>query len=453
MTSRLFWKLFVALSIVNIIAIYGIWTLATSWDASGQTLVLFVGFVLILTLCSTFVLVSQIVQPVQKLTQAAESMAIGKYNEPIYVASKDELGQLARKFNEMRQEMDAQLALMRDTNQRLSTVLGGMSDGVIAIDQDQLVLFANRSAGELMGFSPIAAQGKSLLESVRSHTLHDLVVRLLVNPGEKQIEIAWGDEQQRALQVIATSFAGDPSAGVVMMIHSLSEQRRLEAMRRDFVANVSHELKTPLSSIKAYAETLSEGAINDQKYRGKFVAQIEEQADRLSQLITDLLSLARIEQGRHLMEFQPVPILRVIELCVNEQRRSAESKEIDLRVKQGESVAVVADEDGLRQILINLIDNAIKYTPNHGNVSVGWTIAGKMVAVFVQDTGIGIPEEMQSRVFERFFRVDKARSRELGGTGLGLAIVKHLSQSFGGSVEVHSKMGEGSRFVVKLPRA
>ena len=401
---------------------------------------------------ATLWLVAGVVRPVRKLTAAADQMAAGQYDDPIYVANRDELGKLAASFNRMRQKTGGNLTKMRDTNRRMATVLGGMTDGVIAIDDNIQVLFANRAAGEFLDFAPAEAQGKTLLETVRSHTLQDLVVGLLASHGHRELELDWDGNQPRNLLVSATSFSGESSAGIVMMIYNLTEERRLESMRRDFVANVSHELKTPLSSIKAYAETLSQGAIEDAENRGHFVRQIEEQADRLNQLISDLLSLARIEQGQDQAETTQIPLTQAVERCVQEQQRAASEKNIRVVIQpSADGIVVRADEDGLRQILINLIDNAIKYTPPDGEVSVGWTGDHDRVALFVADTGIGIPEDMKPRVFERFFRVDKARSREVGGTGLGLAIVKHLAQSYGGSVEVESEVGKGSKFTVFFP--
>ncbi len=238
--------------------------------------------------------------------------------------------------------------------------------------------------------------------------------------------------------------------------------RRVEQMRRDFVANVSHELKTPLSVIKASIETLLDGAADDAQYRGSFLVQIEEQADRLQALILDLLSLARIESGEEVYEFEAVPLEEVAQACVERHRARAESKEQHLEavapsIAGAGSVAVAAtvvawaDEDALSQILDNLVDNAVKYTPAGGRIRVRWWTEGKQACLEVDDTGIGIPERDLPRIFERFYRVDKARSRELGGTGLGLSIVKHLVQAMHGSVHATSRPGQGTRFVVRLP--
>jgi two-component system phosphate regulon sensor histidine kinase PhoR len=242
--------------------------------------------------------------------------------------------------------------------------------------------------------------------------------------------------------------------GVVVVMHDVSELRRLENLRKEFSANVSHELKTPLASIKAYAETLRLGALNDSEHRLSFVERIEEQAERLHQLIVDLLQLARIEAGQQAFQYTDIPLADAARASVDLFASAASTKRISLSVpSEMPSLLVHADAEGLRTILNNLIDNAIKYTGPDGQICVSWAAKGGYAVLSVADTGIGIAPRDQTRIFERFFRVEKARSRQLGGTGLGLAIVKHLAQSFGGDVSVESQEGAGSTFRVKLPLA
>jgi signal transduction histidine kinase len=234
----------------------------------------------------------------------------------------------------------------------------------------------------------------------------------------------------------------------------LAELGRLENLRREFVSNVSHELKTPLTSIQAYTETLLDGAIDDAEHNRQFLMRIAEQADRLHALILDLLRLARIESGGTAFELTTVRLDDVLPACRDSHAAVASSRGVTLTIRRpGSPVRVCADADGLRTIFDNLIDNAIKYTPAGGSVTVAWRIEGEYAAIEIADTGIGIPEEHVSRIFERFYRVDKARSRELGGTGLGLSIVKHLVQVFAGTVHVESHPGRGSTFTVQLPLA
>jgi two-component system phosphate regulon sensor histidine kinase PhoR len=246
----------------------------------------------------------------------------------------------------------------------------------------------------------------------------------------------------------------------VLVLHDTTELRRLERLRRDFVANVSHELKTPLSVIKAAVETLLDGAANDPEHRGLFLGQVAAQADRLHALILDLLSLARIEAEAEAFEFQRVAIGSAVADCLERHSGKALVKGQQLRAEPpapppsaaGEIVAW-ADEEAVAQILDNLVDNALKYTPAGGRIDVRWRADDGQVCLEVEDTGVGIPAQDLPRIFERFYRVDKARSRELGGTGLGLSIVKHLAQAMRGSVSAASRPGQGARFSVRLPRA
>jgi two-component system phosphate regulon sensor histidine kinase PhoR len=288
---------------------------------------------------------------------------------------------------------------------------------------------------------------------VRNHSLEEAVSAALATRQPQRLETTQeiGDKMSVAIQ--ATPLPGEPSPGVVIVMHDTTELRRLESLRRDFVANVSHELKTPLSSIKAYAETLRNGALDDRQASIKFVERIMEQSERLHHLILDMLSLARIESAQQVVEIVPVSVEEVVQECFAAQRPAADAKQIALVAEpQQPGCLVRADKEGLREILDNLVDNAIKYTSAGGRVAVRWRTTGdaKMVSIEVEDTGIGISAEELTRVFERFYRVDKARSREMGGTGLGLAIVKHLAQSFGGGVSAKSESGQGSRFTVEL---
>jgi two-component system phosphate regulon sensor histidine kinase PhoR len=247
---------------------------------------------------------------------------------------------------------------------------------------------------------------------------------------------------------------GPPARGAVLVLHDTTELRRLERLRQEFAANVSHELKTPLAVIKAAVETLLDGAADDPAARELFLGQVADQGDRLHALILDLLSLARIEAGAEVLEFHPIAVGDAVASCLERHRTRAEAKGLKLAALPPGASEVVAwaDADALDQILDNLIDNAVKYTPEAGQIRVRWRAEGPDVYLEVEDTGMGIPEPDLPRVFERFYRVDKARSRELGGTGLGLSIVKHLTQSMGGGVSAASTLGQGTTFTVRLPR-
>jgi len=412
------------------------------------------GSVSLVVIVVTYFLVARLVRPLTVLTQAAEAIGAGDFEHDVHVSSRDEMGRLAQAFNRMTERLRLRQSELRESNERLAAVLGGMGEGVLAVDHRDRIVLANAAVGRLLKISPEASTGRPLLECVRNHRLYQTVVDARNAAGPVSAEIELRDAQAKVIAVNAAAVAGEDSPRVVLVLHDVTELRRLETMRQDFVANVSHELKTPLSAIKAYAETLQSGAIDDDANNLRFVRQIEEQADRLSQLVLDLISLARIESGQQAFDIVPVDLAEVVESCLAGHQAAAVAKNISLgQAAEMPVVRVLADNEGLVQILDNLIDNAIKYTPERGRVTVGWRVEGNTVFIEVRDNGIGIPPEYLPRVFERFFRVDKARSRELGGTGLGLSIVKHLAQSFGGGVHVESQPGSGSTFAVSLPRA
>jgi two-component system phosphate regulon sensor histidine kinase PhoR len=390
------------------------------------------------------------------LASAASALREGRYDHRLPVQSiwSEEFAVVGRALTEAGQRLTQGERDLRSTSQTQATVLEGMSESVIAVDRSEHVLFANASAGRLLSFRPDQVEGLPLLEAVRSHELRDVVHRALRSKQLSTCELTRRAGPPRTFDVLATPLPGDPPPGVVLVLRDVSEVRRLERMRQQFVANVSHELKTPLSSIKAYTETLLGGAKNDPIHCERFLNRIDEQAGRLQDLIMDMLSLARIESGQAALDLADVSVAHVVRRCLADYEPQAVARELVLEnFVDDPTVRVHADEEGLRQILSNLIDNAVKYTPAGGRVSIHCHPNGRMAAIEVTDTGIGIPAEHHAHLFERFYRVDKARSRELGGTGLGLSIVKHLCQAMGGSVDVKSELQKGSTFSIRLPLA
>jgi two-component system phosphate regulon sensor histidine kinase PhoR len=402
----------------------------------------------------TYWLTRRIVQPIQDLTVAAEEMAAGRPPRRVGITTRDEIGTLASTFEHMVAKLRRRESALGESADRQSAVLSGMNEGVVAVDSIQHVLFANRAAGNMLGFSPDQSTQQPLLEVVRSHELHTLVQRSLASEQPTQSEISFHADTVRTLDVNATPLPGDPCPGVVLVLHDISELKRLEGLRQQFVANVSHELKTPLSSIKAYTETLLNGALEDRDNARRFLHRIDDQSDKLHDLIIDMLSLAKIESGQTTIEFVTLPLKRVAATCVADWEARARAEEITIQNDIAHSdIQVQADEESLLQILNNLIDNALKYTPAGGTVALSCRKEGNQAAIEVRDTGIGIDPIHHDRLFERFYRVDKARSRELGGTGLGLAIVKHLCTQLEGSVALESTPGEGSTFCVRISLA
>lgn len=458
LASRLFLKLF--LSVSALAAAFGLLFAAvlTGRLAAGAALALAV-----VLLAIAAVALRRIVRPLERLTAAARAIEAGGQPEPIEVSWGDEIGGLAQAFNAMSAAISTRYGALRRRgelleagSERLATVLSAMVEGVVAIDSRERILFANPAARTLLEFTGPDVVGRPFWEAIRSPMIQTVIRRALAgeraaDEGAVEIELP---RSQAVASMIATRLPGEPCPGVVLVLHDVTELRRLENLRREFISNVSHELKTPLTSIQAYTETLLEGAVDEPETNRVFLSRIAEQAERLNALIQDMLRLARIESGRDVFEVQPVEVRSVVEACIESHQPVAQSKGVGLfEEPPPESVQVLADEEGLRTILDNLVDNAINYTPTGGRVTIRWQGDDSTVSLEVEDTGIGIPPEHQGRIFERFYRADRARSRQVGGTGLGLSIVKHLVTVFGGGVDVFSRPGKGSRFTVQLPRA
>ena len=377
-------------------------------------------------------------------------------------AAPGPLGNLIRTFNAAAAEIQSRHERLDQNRQQLKFVLEAMDEAVITPVDTRFGLLLTRVLEDFRARRSVSRAARP--QAVRSPQVQLAVEATLrlAGPEAYQGELTLPGRdgssrgQGRSLSARGTALPGRPAPGVVLVFHDVTELRRLERMRQDFVANASHELKTPLASIKAYNETLLDWALHDETVNTRFLERIDEQVERLNQLILDLLSLARAESAQEPFEHNPLAVVPVIETCVEAHRGRAEAKGLKLEFDRGgldEEAQVLADEEAIRQIVDNLVDNAIKYTPEGRSVSVAcWGDHGE-ICVEVTDTGIGIPRDDLPRVFERFYRVDKARSRELGGTGLGLSIVKHLVGSIGGQIDVSSRLGSGSRFTVHLPRS
>ena len=393
------------------------------------------------------------VRPFRELAAAADRLAGGEFGQPVRADSFAEGRDLARRLNDVRLWVVRQVDGLEAEREQLRAVLGGMAEGVIAVGAGQRVLFANAAAGQILEFAPALAVGRPLWEVARHRAIQDLLDRTLKagRPQREPVEIK--TPPVRHLNVYVAPLPETYGTGAVLVLDDNSELRRLERVRQEFVANVSHELKTPLAVIQACAETLQDGAVEDAEARGPFLQQIADQSARLHALILDLLSLARLDAGDETFESQELRIGELVAECLDRHRPRAEAKGMALEaIPPPDDLTVWADPEAVGQILDNLVDNAIKYTRAGGTVRVRWAAAGDTVNIDVEDNGPGIPEVDLPRIFARFYRVDRARSRELGGTGLGLAIVKRLSQAMGGSVRVTSEIGRGTTFTVSLLR-
>ncbi len=365
---------------------------------------------------------------------------------------RDEWGELARAFELMQNEIIQREDRLLENSHRLEAVLSSMIEGVLAVDRAGKVMLANRAACKMFCLEIAQLQGRKLLEVVRIPELREAIEKTKQHGTFSKTEFQTLTSPKRRLRARVSPLAKESESGVAVVLHDVTELRQLETMRQDFVANVSHELKTPLSSIKAYAETLRLGAINDQERNLEFVERIETQAGLLDRQIHDLLELARVESGDAAFRISDVPINEVCQDCYEQFARIATENQLQLQLQicPGDPLAR-ADRKAVETVVSNLVVNAIHYTPAGGRVTIETSAESGEAVIVVSDTGLGIASEHQTRIFERFYRVDRARSRDKGGTGLGLAIVKHLTQAFGGSVKLDSQIGKGSRFQVRLP--
>jgi two-component system phosphate regulon sensor histidine kinase PhoR len=338
-------------------------------------------------------------------------------------------------------------AQLEAANRRLATVLDGMGEGVLATDRQQKVLFVNAAAARLLEFPLEGAVGRPLWELVRLEPILKGSLEAIEAGASRTVQV--GPLRERHLSV---SFSPGPGL-VVLVISDVTESARYQELRKEFVANVSHELRTPLTMIRGYLETLEDGAIRDPEKGPEFLGIITKHARLLSNLVDNLLDLSRLE-GQGLGKRVRVDLAALVERVMDLRRPSAEKKGQSLDAVVAPDVPdVLGDADYLERAVSNLVDNAVKYTPEGGSIRITASRRGVQVAVQVSDDGIGIPESDLPRIFERFYRVDKSRSRDMGGTGLGLAIVKHVIQSHGGTIEVESALGKGSTFRVLLPPA
>jgi two-component system phosphate regulon sensor histidine kinase PhoR len=388
-----------------------------------------------------------------EIMETARQLARGNLAARIRVSREDELGELARIINHSADELQQRLGELARDRGRTDAILSAMDDGVLAVDHRGTVTLANPSLARAMGLS--SPLGRHYLETIRQPEVGALVEDVLKSGERREVEVEIL-KLRRSYTITGVPFPGAEGGphGAVLTFNDTTERQRLDAMRRDFIANASHELRTPLTSIRGFVEALEDGAKDEPGTAERFLGKIRTHADRMAALVEDLLELSRLESSERSPEPDETRPGEVAADVVASFAEQAARKPVALRHEERGAATVVTDRERLRRILENLVDNAVKYTPAGGSVVVT-TSAGPdgSARVEVKDDGPGIDAEHRERIFERFYRVDKARSRELGGTGLGLAIVKHLAESIGAQVTLESEPGKGSSFTVRLPPA
>lgn len=412
-------------------------------------------FIFGLAVLAGFLASGLVAKPLTEIAHVAKKMANGDFSEKIYMPPNDIFGELARTFNEISEQVQYRINEVAVEKSRLEAVLLSMIEGVLVVDKQEKVLLMNHAFRELINVADNPV-GRKALEVIRNIQVQETIADALRSQKaveSREISILLTEEKILLVHAAPVVLNGSVE-GVVLVFHDITELRRLERIRREFVANVSHELRTPASNIKGYTETLLEGALDDKDHAREFLNIIQDNSERLANLIEGLLDLSRIESGKVATNVTPCSLQPIVRKTLEILDNKVKKKNLRVENLMPEKIPQVqADAAQIVQVLVNLVDNAIKYTASGGSIAIFAKEAGRFVQVEVRDSGIGIPDADLPRVFERFYRVDKARSRERGGTGLGLSIVKHIIQAHGGEVSVESRLGEGSTFRFTLPIA
>jgi two-component system phosphate regulon sensor histidine kinase PhoR len=387
-------------------------------------------------------------RPIRRLTRAAERVAEGDLNTRLFLTTHDEVGQLAVAFNHMADQLHEKVTTLAGERSRLAAVLERMADGVVITDDRGHVQLINPAATRLLGTDKANALGRSFAQVARNHRLIELWQDCR-EQGREQVAAVETERQGLFVQAIVTPFHEADSHDYLVILQDLTQIRRLETVRRDFISNISHELRTPLAALKALVDTLRDGALEDPPAAERFLNRMETEVDALTQMVQELLELSRIESGRAPLHLVPVPVSGVVLPPVERLRPQAERAGLTLTVTLPPGLpSVLADAERVQQVVTNLVHNAVKFTPPGGQVTVSAEGAEDEVVIKVRDAGVGIPLDALPRIFERFYKADRARSG--GGTGLGLAIARHIVQAHGGRIWVESVEGHGSTFYFSL---
>jgi two-component system phosphate regulon sensor histidine kinase PhoR len=404
----------------------------------------------LMALLVAFLISRSLAHRVSKLKQITEGILTGAPDRPVEDSS-DDLGSLEHSIAGVAKELRRLLDRLRFESARREAILSSMAEGVLAVDPDLRVTFCNTAFLKAIGFRGAAFEGLSLLELVRDTGLHQLLREVLSTGEPRNLRVKLSAAFGRTFEVQANPLAMPAGRGAIAILHDTTELERLEQVRKDFVANVSHELRTPLAGVIGYAETLLDGALSDTANSRKFVEIIRTNAVRLNSIAADLLVLSELESGID-PEPEVISVAGVLDAAVVTVQAEARERDVTLICENVENVFVSGSRLRLEQAILNLLANAIKFNRPGGEVHVRATLDDRhQVEIVISDTGVGIPSQDLPRIFERFYRIDKARSRQVGGTGLGLSIVKHVVERMNGAVEVESQLGRGSVFTLRLP--
>lgn len=427
-----------------------------SIDQSKEIFLKAMAIALAITVALGFFIAKSITEPINYVTRIAEKMADGDFSQEVSIKSDDEIGRLAEMFNILRLKLDETLTEISNEKSKLETILKYMADGLLAVDLSGQIVHANPSAMAMLKVSKQDIEERSYDELIKEINPRLLFAQIMEKcrlvPVEENFEF---NGSNYAVRYDHFRDENNLDVGIILILQDITQRQKVEKMQMDFVANVSHELKTPLTTIKSYTETLIEGAIQDPEIAQSFLGIIDMEADRMNRLVKDLLQLSRLDHQQEKLVKKNCDLIKLIQSAVKKVELTANGKKqhlnclFDGRSKQ----TIIADKDRIEQVLLNVFSNAITYTQEGGRIDIDAIVADRKVTITVADNGIGIPKAELSRVFERFFRVDKARSREMGGTGLGLAISKQIVEEHDGMIKIESREGTGTTVFITLPLA
>ena len=399
----------------------------------------------------------RISRPIEEIKRGAAHFADGDLTHRLPSPDTEEMASLTETLNRMAAQLDERMKTVFQQRNELEAVLSSMLEGVIAVDRNERIISMNPAAGRMFDCDPAKVQGRNIQEVVRNLAIQRFVTRVLTTSEAISDDFILYRAEERTLNIHSSPLydAGSVQIGVLLVMNDVTQLRHLENVRRDFVANVSHEIKTPLTAIKGFVETLQQGTVEDKAEQERFLGIVLKHVNRLSAILEDLLALSRMEQENGIEEVRLGigRIKEVIQTAIQVCQPKAAARDITISVDAAEDLTANLDATLLEQAFVNLIDNAVKYSDDGSQVRITAAQEKREVTIMFADQGFGIPNKHLPRLFERFYRVDKARSRKLGGTGLGLAIVKHIVQAHGGHITVESSLGQGSTFTVHLPLA
>lgn len=431
--------------------------LTSVYDTTNESKVIFLQAMFIALLISallSFFITSSITAPINDLTEKAEKMASGDFSQEIRGKSNDEIGRLADMFNILRRELDDNITEISNEKSKLETILKYMADGLIAVDLSGQIIHANAAARALLDLSDEEMENLNFSGILQKFGKKDIADGIKnITSSEVMNEIVMYRSNILSIRYARFTAEDDNDIGVIMLIQDITESQKLEQMQTDFVANVSHELRTPLTTIKSYTETLLESGIEDEETQKNFLMVIDDETERMSRLVKELLQLSRLDSHREKMNFKELEVGKILEDCVKKITLTAQAKEqtVECVYDRNTPLYIMGDRDKMQQVILNILTNSIKYTQAGGKIRLNAWKEDDVVCITVEDNGIGISDAELSRIFERFYRVDKARSRETGGTGLGLHIVRRIALMHGGRVDVESQEGKGSVFTLVVP--